>query len=235
MNADDGQRAPSQAGSAKRPFDVDAALERIRTAVAPYAPAALFALADEGFASPFEQLLACIISIRTYDEVTVESARRLFAAARTPQAIAALEMEEIEALIRPSTFYVPKARQMIAIARRVLDEYGGDLPCDFDVLTAFAGVGPKCANLTLGIACGQARISVDVHVHRVTNRWGYVATKTPEQTMAALERVLPQRHWVEINRLLVPFGKHICTGTRPHCSTCPVLDMCLQVGVERPR
>ena len=226
---------PEAQETAKRPFDVDLALERIRVAVQPYPAAAMFALAAEGFSSPFEQLLACIISIRTFDEVTVVSARRLFAVARTPEQVAALVPEAIEALIRPCTFYEPKARQMIAIARRVLAEYGGELPCDFDVLTSFAGVGPKCANLTLGIACVQARISVDVHVHRVTNRWGYVATKTPEQTMAALERVLPTRHWVEINRLLVPFGKHVCTGTRPRCSACPVLDMCRQVGVTDHR
>ena len=95
--------------------------------------------------------------------------------------------------------------------------------------------GPKCANLELGIACGQPRVSVDIHVHRVTNRWGYVRTRTPEQTTAALEAKLPQGYWVEINRLLVPFGKHICTGQRPRCSTCPVLDMCQQVGVLAPR
>jgi endonuclease III len=105
------------------------------------------------------------------------------------------------------------------------------LPCDFDVLTSFQGVGPKCANLTLGIACGQAKISVDIHVHRITNRWGYVATRTPEATLALLEQKLPQIYWVEINRLLVPFGKHVCTGQRPKCSTCPLLAMCAQVGV----
>ncbi len=87
----------------------------------------------------------------------------------------------------------------------------------------------------LGIACGIPSISVDVHVHRVTNRWGYVATRTPEQTMAALEKVLPQPYWIEINRLLVPFGKHICTGHWPRCSTCPLLEMCAQVGVVNPR
>jgi len=92
-------------------------------------------------------------------------------------------------------------------------------------------VGLKCANLAAGIACGALRVSVDVHVHRVTNRWGYVATKTPEQTSQALEARLPQRYYIEINALLVPFGKHLCTGTAPKCSTCPVLEMCQQVGV----
>ncbi|CAA9299609.1 MAG: Endonuclease III [uncultured Gemmatimonadaceae bacterium] len=100
---------------------------------------------------------------------------------------------------------------------------------------SFKGVGPKCANLALGVATGTAGIAVDVHVHRVTNRWGYVAARTPEATMAALERVLPRRYWVEINRLLVPFGKHVCTGARPKCSTCPVLEYCRQVGVTEHR
>ena len=128
-----------------------------------------------------------------------------------------------------------KARQIHAIARRVVDELGGALPASYDVLTSFDGVGPKCANLALGVACGERRISVDVHVQRVTNRWGYVATKTPEKTMAALTEKLPQRYWVEINRLLVPFGKHLCTNLRPKCSTCPLLEMCEQVGVQNPR
>ena len=109
------------------------------------------------------------------------------------------------------------------------------LPCDFDVLTSFRGVGPKCANLSMGVACGAERISVDIHVHRVTNRWGYVETTSPEGTMRALERKLPRDFWVEINRLLVPFGKHICTGHLPKCSTCPVLEYCRQVGVVKHR
>ncbi len=104
-----------------------------------------------------------------------------------------------------------------------------------ETLVSFAGVGPKCANLVLGIACGQAEIGVDVHVHRVTNRWGYVQAPTPERTMDALYRVLPPEYRVEINRLLVPFGKHVCTGAAPHCSSCPVRDMCRQVGVTRCR
>lgn len=210
-------------------------MDRIRDAVQPYPPAALFQLADEGFASPFEQLMACIISIRTRDETTLVVARRLFRMARTPAQLTALTADEIDALIAPSTFHEVKAPQMLAIARRLLAEYGGELPCDFELLTSFSGVGPKCANLTLGIACGQARISVDVHVHRVTNRWGYVVTRSPEQTMIALEGKLPERYWVEINRLLVPFGKHICTGVRPRCSTCPVLAMCRQIGVTSHR
>lgn len=216
-------------------FQIDEAMARLRTAVEPYPPAALFQLADEGYSSAFEQLLACIISIRTLDETTLVCARRLFAKARTPAQLARLEPDEIDALIHPCTFHEGKARQMATIARTVLDTHEGELPCDFDVLTSFSGVGPKCANLVLGIACQVPRVSVDVHVHRVTNRWGYVQSKSPEQTMEILEAKLPIAYWIEINRLLVPFGKHICTGTRPRCSTCLLLEMCQQVGVTNPR
>jgi endonuclease-3 len=219
----------------KRPFDVDHALARIEEAVRPFPKAALFELAGEGFASPFELLVACIISIRTLDEVTLVCARRLFGLARTPEAMSRLPAERIDEAIGVSTFHEPKARQIREIARRIMAEHGGKLPCRGDVLLSFSGVGPKCAHLVLGIGCGEARIGVDVHVHRVTNRWGYVQETTPEKTMAALEEKLPRKYWVEINRLLVPFGKHVCTGTFPKCSICPVLDMCRQVGVTAHR
>ncbi|HWH50291.1 MAG TPA: endonuclease III [Gemmatimonadaceae bacterium] len=199
------------------------------------ADAAMFELAERGHRSLFEQLVGCIISIRTRDEVSLPTALALFARAPTPAAVAALSAARIDGLIRASSFHGAKARQIRAIARRTVDEFDGKLPCDADVLTSFHGVGPKCANLALGVACGTAAIGVDIHVHRVTNRWGAVSARTPEQTMAALERVLPKRYWVEINRLLVPFGKHVCTGVRPKCSTCPVLEYCGQVGVTSHR
>ena len=219
----------------KAPFDIDEALERIEATVAPFPKAAMFALADEGHRSVFEQLVACVISIRTYDEVSLPAARRLLAVARTPAKVRDLPVSEIDSLIGTVTFHDRKAVQIRAIAERVVEEHGGDLPCDASVLMGFAGVGPKCAHLALGIACGQPVISVDIHVHRVTNRWGYVRAATPEKTMLALEAVLPREHWVSINWLLVPFGKHICTGTLPRCSTCPVEDMCRQVGVTAHR
>jgi endonuclease-3 len=219
----------------KRPFDIDEGLLRIADAVRPFPKAALFELAEEGFDSPFEQLVACMISIRTRDEVTLPTARRLFERARTPEQMARLSSTEIDACITTSSFHEAKAVQIHTIAQRVVDELEGEVPCDSATLQSFPGVGPKCANLVLGIACGLPYIGVDIHVHRVTNRWGYVATRTPEQTMLALEATLPQAYWVEINRLLVPFGKHVCTGTRPRCSTCPVLDMCQQVGVTAHR
>lgn len=216
----------------KEPFDIHKAMARLRQAVAPFPKAAMFELRDRGYDSPFEQLIACIISIRTYDETSIPVAERLFGLARTPAEMARLSAEEIGQAIRQSTFAESKAPQILAIAQAVRDEHSGELPCDFAVMTGFRGVGPKCANLALGVACQQPRISVDVHVHRVTNRWGYVATNSPEQTMRALEEKLPQAYWIEINERLVPFGKHICRGRRPRCQSCPLLPMCAQVGVK---
>jgi endonuclease-3 len=219
----------------KRPFDIRKAIPKLRAAVRPLPKAAMFELAELGHTSVFEQLVACIISIRTRDETTLPVARRLFARARTPAAVAKLGVAEVDKLIGACTFHEPKARQIHEIARRAVAEFGGDLPCDERVLLSFRGVGPKCTNLALGVACGHPAIGVDIHVHRVTNRWGYVAAPTPEKTMALLHEKLPPRYWVEINALLVPFGKHVCTGARPKCSTCPLLDMCRQVAVTDHR
>jgi endonuclease-3 len=218
-----------------RPFDIHLAIERLREAVRPLPKAAMFQLADEGFNSLFEQLVACIISIRTYEETTLPTARRLFAVARTPAQVAALDPNEIDRLIGACTFHEPKARQIHAIAVTAVEAHDGQLPPDRDLLMGLRGVGPKCASLALAIAGGQEWIGVDIHVHRVTNRWGLVRARTPEETMAALEAVLPREYWVEINRLLVPFGKSICTGTAPRCSTCPLNDMCPKIGVSAHR
>jgi endonuclease III len=220
-----------QGGVEKRPFDIDLAMTRLCEAIRPLPQAALFALATEGFDTPFELLMACIISIRTRDEVMLPCARRLFALARTPLAVSQLTPEALDKAIAPCTFHDAKALQIHAIARELTVTHGGTLPCDAALLRSFRGVGPKCTNLVLGIGCHQPCIGVDIHVHRVTNRWGYVQGRTPVHTMMALEAVLPQQYWIEINRLLVPFGKHICTGNLPRCSTCPLGDMCQQVGV----
>jgi endonuclease-3 len=217
--------------SLKRPFQVGVALERIRKAVEAFPRAAMFQLADEGFCSVFEQLVACIISTRTLDEVTVPTARRLFSVARTAEDMSKLTVAEIDILIRSCTFHGVKARDIREIACQTVGRFNGELPCDRQTLLSFRGVGPKCASLVLGVACGQPHISVDTHVFRVVNRWGYAAASTPEKMMDSLCKKVPRQYWVELNRLLVPFGKHICTGRAPRCSTCPVLDMCRQVGV----
>lgn len=225
----------ADAAPEKIEFDIHIAMARLRTAVAPFPKAAMFKLAEQGYNSLFEQLISCIISIRTRDETTIPCAHKLFALARTPLALAQLSVTQIDEAIAESTFHENKAPQMRAIAQTILDEYDGELPCNYELLTGFHGVGPKCANLALGVGCGIPSISVDVHVDRITNRWGYVATTSPEATMRALEKKLPEAYWIEINSLLVPFGKHICTGSRPHCSTCPLVMSCQQIGVTAPR
>lgn len=212
----------------KLPFDVDAVFDRVRDAVSTLPKAAMFELYEDGYTSLFEQLISCLISVRTYDEVSLPVSRRLFEQARTPETIAQLTPEQIERLIQGCTYPEQKAGQIHAIANQIVMNYAGELPADEAVLMSFKGIGVKCAHLALGIACQQSYISVDTHVHRITNRWGYVETKTPEKTTIALEAKLPLRYWIEINQLLVPFGKHICTGKHPHCSQCPVLNWCEQ-------
>jgi endonuclease III len=220
-------------GGPKRDYDIGDMVRRLRADVKAYADAAMFELKERGYGGVFQQLVACIISIRTRDEVSLPLSIALLERAPTAQAMVKLGAGGIARLIAQATFAEAKAAQIHAIAARTVAEFGGELPPDVEVLTSFRGVGPKCANLALGVATGKAGIAVDIHVHRVTNRWGLVAAPTPERTMLALEQVLPRRYWVEINRLLVPFGKHVCTGALPKCSRCPVLEYCRQVGVTR--
>ena len=230
---------PATSGTGERPgklpFDIEVVLREVEAAIKPFPRAALFELAAEGFSSVWEQLVACILSIRTRDETTLPASRALFGKARTAAETLGLTPDQIDREIASCTFHERKAAQIHRIAQQVIEEYGGEVPCDDATLLSFAGVGPKCTNLVLGIACAKPRISVDIHVHRVTNRWGYVTAANPEQTLRVLESKLPKRYWIDINRLLVPFGKHLCTGQLPRCSSCPVLKMCAQVGVEAHR
>jgi endonuclease-3 len=220
---------------ASKAFDIDEAFRRLRIAVAPYPKAAMFELRDRGHSSPFEQLVASLISARTRDETTLAVAERLFAVAATPAAMAALPEDRLVELLHGATFPEPKARDIHELSRRIVEEHGGEVPDTPDGLMRFRGVGPKIAALTLAVGFDIPALAVDIHVHRVTNRWGYVSARTPEKTMAALLAVLPKRYWVEINERLVPFGKWVCTGERPRCSDCPLLSMCARVGVTDSR
>ena len=227
--------APEPGEAARAPFDYDEAFRRLRLMLRDHPKAAMFDLRDRGHASPYEQLVASLISARTRDEVTTPVCLRLFAAARTPAGMVSLSEPRLVELLHGATFPEPKARDILALSRRILEEHGGEVPDTMEGLTAFRGVGPKIAALTLGVAFGREAIAVDIHVHRIANRWGIIAAPTPERSMAALERVLPRRYWIEINERLVPFGKFVCTGERPRCSTCLLLDMCSQVGVTTAR
>jgi endonuclease-3 len=219
----------------KKPFDIPLMLKRIEKVIKPYPKAAMFELYQRGYTSLFEQLISCIISIRTLDETTIPLSESLFAIARTPGDLLKLDPAALEKLLVGSQYPGQKAYTMIGIAKAAIEEYEGELPADYEKLTALKGVGPKCAKLALGVASNYPGISVDVHVHRIVNRWGFIQTKTPEKTMLALEELIPEKKWIHINRLLMPFGKHICTFNLPHCSTCPVLEYCRQVGVVKHR
>ena len=225
----------SETSADKEEFNLKIVLTKIEDAVKPYPKAAMFELAEKGFSTVFEQLISCIVSIRTLDETTIPVSEKLFSRARTPQKILDLPLNTLADLLYGSTFPMQKAETIKAIATAAVSDHGGDLPADFETLIALKGVGPKCANLALGVAAAQPAISVDIHVHRVTNRWGFVQATTPEKTLKQLEEKVPKRSWIDINRLLMPFGKHICTGIRPKCSTCPVLVYCRQVGVTSHR
>lgn len=219
----------------KKPFDIPDMLRRIENAVAPFPKAAMFELSERGHSSLFEQLISCLVSIRTLDETTIPVSEKLFAAARTPKDLLKLSPEALEKILFGTQYPGQKAQTMLGIAKVAEEEYGGQLPADYEKLIALKGVGPKCAKLALGVATKYPGISVDVHVHRVVNRWGLVQTKTPEKTMDALEATVPKKNWIDVNRLLMPFGKHLCVLHSPFCSTCPVLAECRQVGVTRHR
>ena len=222
---------PGVAAGDREPFDIREVFRRLRVACARLPKAAMFQLRDEGFHTPYEQLVSSLISARTLDETTIPVGQRLFARARTPAAMTTLDEAELVTLLRGVTFPEPKARDILALSRTILERHGGKVPDTVEGLTAFRGVGPKVAALTLAVGFNEPAICVDIHVHRVTNRWGYVSEPTPERTMATLASKLPQQYWIEINERLVPFGKHVCTGPRPRCPTCPLLSMCRQVGV----
>ncbi|HMQ34712.1 MAG TPA: endonuclease III [Chloroflexaceae bacterium] len=215
-------------------FPIDEALAVLAAEMPRYAQPLVDQMGEEG-ATPFRILVATILSLRTRDTLTAVVAPRLFAAADTPAAMLALGEERIAELIYPVGFYRNKARSIVQICRALLDRYGGAVPADLDALLELPGVGRKTANLVLTAGFGLPGICVDVHVHRICNRWGYLRTRDPEATELALRAILPRRHWLTINTLLVALGQNICHPTSPRCSVCPVAAPCARVGVNRSR
>jgi endonuclease-3 len=184
---------------------------------------------------PFEILVSTIISLRTRDEVTFASSERLLHRAPDPATLRELSEDEIGELIYPAGFYRTKARNLRAIAAILLEECGGSVPDTLDGLTALPGVGRKTANLVLGLGFGIPAICVDIHVHRIPNRLGWIETSSPTASEFALMELLPRRLWIPVNELLVGFGQTICTPQSPWCSRCPLRDECRQVGITRQR
>ena len=184
---------------------------------------------------PYRVLIATLLSLRTQDQTTGPAAQRLFALADTPEAMLKLDQKTIEDAIYPVGFYRNKAEQVLAISQRLLDEYDGRVPDDIEVLTSFHGVGRKTANLVLAEGYNIPAICVDTHVHRISNRWGYVKTKDPLGTEMALRKKLPRDLWITYNPMLVALGQHCCKPISPMCSQCPVTSFCKRVGVKRSR
>ena len=192
-------------------------------------------VAEQAMDRPFETLISTILSLRTKDKVTEEASLRLLTRAPNPESILALSTQEIEKLIYPVGFYRTKAGNIIETCRVLLSEHGGRVPRSMDALLKLPGVGRKTANLVITIGFGDYGICVDTHVHRISNIWGYVKTKTPEETEFALRGKLPKRHWKTYNDILVTFGQNLCVPVSPWCSRCPVDKHCARIGVKRSR
>ncbi len=216
------------------PFNIDRFVGTLKKQYRDWDAPVITLIASHG-GSPFEVLVATILSLRTKDEVTAVAAKRILSKANTPADLLVLDEKTIEKLIYPVGFYPTKAKQLRRISRILLDKYNGRVPDTIEALLELPGVGRKTANLVLVEGFGQEAICVDTHVHRISNRIGYVKTKTPEQTEFALRKKLPRKHWVIYNELLVAFGQVLCRPISPWCSRCPVDHMCPQVGVTKTR
>ncbi len=237
---------PRNTATAQRPRWPDAAVGSVTTATvgrvlrilrraAPQWDAPVLTLMTAEKRDPFLTLVGCILSLRTKDETTAIAAPRLFEHARTPAAMLELSPATIERLIYPVGFYRTKARVIRDICRDLIARFGGGVPDEIDQLLTLKGVGRKTANLVVTEAFRKPGICVDTHVHRISNRWGLVRTKTPDHSEAALRKVLPRRYWIEYNGLLVAFGQTLCQPVSPWCSRCPVAHLCPRIGVTRSR
>ncbi|HEY3196874.1 MAG TPA: endonuclease III [Nitrospirales bacterium] len=184
---------------------------------------------------PFQILIATILSLRTRDQTTAEASERLFRLSKTPRAMSRLSARQIERAIYPVGFYRTKARQILQICHDLLESYRGRVPDDIAELLTFKGVGRKTANLVVTLGFGKPGICVDIHVHRISNRWGYIRTRSPAESEEALRAKLPKEYWIIYNDLLVPFGQNICTPISPRCSECKLRRYCSRVGVTSSR
>jgi endonuclease-3 len=184
---------------------------------------------------PFVILISTLLSLRTKDEVTAVATERLLALASTPQEMLQLPLEKIAKTIYPVGFYRVKARTIHHVCRELIERFGAKVPDDLDELLSIKGVGRKTANLVVSLAYGKEGICVDTHVHRISNRLGYVKTKTPEETEFALRAKLPCKHWIIYNTIMVAFGRQTCKPVSPLCSRCPVYQYCDRIGVTISR
>jgi endonuclease-3 len=214
---------------------IHAAIKILRREVRQWQEPVVGVVARQSARDPFRILISCLLSLRTKDKTTGEASGRLFALAHTPAGLLAVSPRRIERAIYPVGFYRTKAKAIHAICRRLLEVYDGKVPQTIDDLLTLPGVGRKTANLVVTVGYQRPGICVDIHVHRISNRWGYVKTKTPEETESALRKKLPKRYWITFNDLLVPYGQNVCQPVSPFCSRCKLIEMCDRVGVLRSR
>ena len=187
------------------------------------------------FNTPFTVLISTLISLRTKDDVTLAASRRLFALADTPSEMVKLSNEDIEKAIFPAGFYKRKALNIISVSKELIERFDGKVPSTQEELLSLPGVGIKTANLTLNLGFGIDAVCVDCHVHQIANRLGWIETKTPEESVGALEDILPKRFWIPLNELLVAYGQNICLPISPLCSECPLSSECPKKGVVHSR
>ena len=209
---------------------IDKVLQCIRRAISVWEPGVVGKIAEES-RDPFRVLISCILSQQTKDHVTGEASERLYRLADRPDTMLALRELQIARAIYPVSFYKTKARTLREVCRVLITRFDGRVPDTIETLLSLTGVGRKTANLVVTVGYRKPGICVDTHVHRISNRWGYVGTKTPEQTEMALRQQLPKRHWIYYNDLLVPFGQNLCRPISPFCSRCPIERWCAKVGV----
>ena len=218
-----------------RQEQIHAAIRIVKREIRRWQEPVVGVVAKESDRDPFLILISTLLSLRTKDRTTREAGDRLFAMARTPAAMLKLPLKKLERVIYPVGFYRTKANAIHQICRRLIDEYDGVVPDSIDELVTFPGVGRKTANLVVTIGYGKPGICVDIHVHRISNRWGYIKTKTPEESEQVLRRALPKQYWIIYNDLLVPYGQNLCLPVSPLCSTCKLTELCDRVGVTRSR
>ena len=180
----------------------------------------------DSFKEPYLVLIACILSLRTNDRTTYPATLRMLKLAKTPDEMMKVSVEDLEKAIYPVGFYKNKAGQIIELSKKLVEEYDGKVPCDIEELCKFKGVGRKTANLVLSEGFNEPAICVDVHVHRIFNRLGYLKTNTPEETEFELRKKLPKKYWIPINSLLVTHGQNVCKPIKPNCALCPIREYC---------
>ncbi len=217
-----------------RDEQIHAAVKIVKKTIRQWEEPVLGVVARESH-DPFRILIACLLSLRTKDHTTAEASQRLFKLADTPTLMLKLPLKQVERAIFPVGFYKTKAKQIFSICQSLLDNFGGQVPDSIDDLLTLKGVGRKTANLVVTVGFNKPGICVDIHVHRISNRWGYIQTKTPEETEQALRKKLPKKYWINFNDWLVPYGQNLCRPVSPFCSQCLVSTYCQRVGVSTSR